>query len=94
VAKEILCREAYGAAHAAPPSGQGFAAAWRDSAVKPLAFGGLDQAKPGDATNDLHDLEYAILGALSHSLLTIDKRLQGTIGSPFAINWCKLIATA
>ena len=33
-----------------------------------LAFGGLDAAKPEAVTNDLHDLEYGILGALSHSL--------------------------
>jgi len=41
-----------------------------------LAFGGLEGAKPEDVTNDLHDLEYGILGALSHSLLTADKRLK------------------
>ncbi len=41
-----------------------------------LAFGGLDAAKPEAVTNDLHDLEYGILGALSHSLLTTDKRLK------------------
>ncbi len=41
-----------------------------------LAFGGLDEAKPEAVTNDLHDLEYGILGALSHSLLTADKRLR------------------
>jgi hypothetical protein len=41
-----------------------------------LALGGLDAAKPEAVTNDLHDLEYGILGALSHSLLTVDKRLK------------------
>lgn len=41
-----------------------------------LAFGGLDAAKPEAATNDLLDLEYAVLGTLSHSLLTNDKRLN------------------
>jgi hypothetical protein len=41
-----------------------------------LAFGGLDQAKPEAVTNDLHDLDYGVLGALSHSLLTVDKRLR------------------
>jgi hypothetical protein len=41
-----------------------------------LAFGGLDDAKPESATNDLLDLEYGILGAVSHSLLTTDKRLK------------------
>jgi hypothetical protein len=41
-----------------------------------LAFGGLEEAKPEAFANDLHDLEYGILGALSHSLLTADKRLK------------------
>jgi len=41
-----------------------------------LAFGGLEEAKPEGVTNELHDLEYGILGALSHSLLTADKRLK------------------
>lgn len=41
-----------------------------------LAFSGLDDANPEALTNDLHDLEYGILGALSHSLLTADKRLK------------------
>jgi hypothetical protein len=40
-----------------------------------LGAGGLDVADPKKATNDLHDLEYAILGALSHDLVTVDKRL-------------------
>jgi hypothetical protein len=43
-----------------------------------LGAGGLDLVDPKKATNDLHDLEYAILGALSHALVTTDKRL-GTI---------------
>ena len=41
-----------------------------------LAFGGLEETKPEGVTNDLHDLEYAIVGALSQSLLTADKRLK------------------
>ncbi len=41
-----------------------------------LAVGGLDTAKPEAVTNDLHDLEYGIVGALSRSLLTVDKRLK------------------
>lgn len=41
-----------------------------------LAFGGLETAKPEKVTNDLHDLEYAVLGSLSVDLLTADKRLQ------------------
>jgi len=41
-----------------------------------LAFGGLDQAVPAKATNDLHDVEYAILGSLSVGLLSNDKRLS------------------
>ena len=41
-----------------------------------LAFGGLDTAKSEALTNDLHDLEYAVLGALSNSLLSNDKRLN------------------
>lgn len=41
-----------------------------------LAFGGLEGAKPKSVENDLHDLEYAIIGSLSHSLLTADKRLN------------------
>src|SRR5260370_25639351 len=41
-----------------------------------LAIGGLDKAKSEGVSNDPHDLEYGILGALSHSLLTADKRLK------------------
>ncbi len=41
-----------------------------------LAFGGLEAAKPEAITNDLHDLEYAVLGALSNSMLSNDKRLK------------------
>ncbi len=40
-----------------------------------LGAGGLDVVEPKKATNDLHDLEYALLGALSHALVTADKRL-------------------
>lgn len=41
-----------------------------------LAFNGLDSAKSKALTNDLHDLEYAVLGSLSNSLLSKDKRLN------------------
>ena len=41
-----------------------------------LAFGGLENAKPEMITNDLHDIEYAVLGSLSVELLSSDKRLQ------------------
>jgi len=41
-----------------------------------LTFGGLDATKSKAITNDLHDLEYAVLGALSDSLLSNDKRLN------------------
>lgn len=41
-----------------------------------LAFGGLETARPEKITNDLHDIEYAVLGSLSADLLSSDKRLQ------------------
>ncbi len=41
-----------------------------------IAFGGLESAKPEDITNDIVDLEYGTLGALSDSLLTSDGRLK------------------
>jgi hypothetical protein len=40
-----------------------------------LAVGGLEDASPGKFTNDLHDVEYVILGSLSRDLVTSDKRL-------------------
>ena len=39
-----------------------------------LALGGFDATGPKVITNDLHDLECAILGAMSDSLATHDKR--------------------
>lgn len=41
-----------------------------------LAAGGLETAKPEQVTNDLHDVEYAVLGSLSAGLLSADRRLQ------------------
>ena len=41
-----------------------------------LAFGGLETVNPEKVTNDLHDIEYAVLGSLSVGLLSADKRLQ------------------
>jgi nitroreductase len=40
-----------------------------------LATGGLDSANARKLTNDLHDLEYAVLGCLSIGLQTEDRRL-------------------
>jgi hypothetical protein len=50
-----------------------------------LAFGGLDKVSPKKVTNDLLDIEYAILGSLSVDLLSNDKRLS-TI--------CRAVSTA
>jgi len=41
-----------------------------------LALGGLDHASSDKITNDLHDVEYAVLGSLSVDLLSKDKRLS------------------
>jgi len=41
-----------------------------------LASGGLDDAPPGQATNDWLDIEYATVGSLSLDLLSGDKRLN------------------
>jgi len=41
-----------------------------------IAFGGLESAKPEIITNDIVDLEYGVIGALSDSLLTSDRRLK------------------
>jgi hypothetical protein len=45
-------------------------------AVYWLAFGGLNDASPDKLTNDLHDMEYVILGSLSVNLLSKDKRMK------------------
>jgi hypothetical protein len=41
-----------------------------------LAFGGLESTVQTKIANDIQDLEYAVLGALSDSLLTKDRRLR------------------
>lgn len=41
-----------------------------------LALGGLESAKPEKVTNDLHDVEYSVLGSMSADLLTLDSRLK------------------
>ena len=45
-----------------------------------LAHGGLDDAAPEKITNDISDVEYAVLGALSVDLLSRDKRLNDIYG--------------
>ena len=44
-----------------------------------IAFGGLDAVPPKAATNDIHDLEYAVLGALSATMSSNDKRLNAIL---------------
>jgi hypothetical protein len=41
-----------------------------------IAFGGLASAKATAFTNDLHDIDYAVLGSLSVDLLSDDCRLN------------------
>jgi len=59
-----------------------------------LALGGLESAKPEKVTNDLHDIEYSVLGSISADLLTSDNRLNAIKGAAQAAqhsrtNWVK-----
>ena len=54
----------------------GFVSGMAALALYWLAFGGFDSARAEIISNDLHDLEYAVLGARCHSLATDDKRLK------------------
>ena len=58
-----------------------FLSAFGALAVHWLAFGGLDVASPNKLTNDLLDMEYAILGSLSVALLSKDKRVSDICGA-------------
>lgn len=51
-----------------------FAATLVALAIRWLSFGGIGAAKPEVITNDLHDLEYIVLGSLCAGLLSVDKR--------------------
>jgi hypothetical protein len=52
----------------------GFLSALAGLAVHWLAFGGLPAAAAKESSGDLNDIEYVVLGALSHSLATSDRR--------------------
>jgi hypothetical protein len=52
----------------------GFLSALAGIALHWLAFGGLESTKAETPSGDLNDTEYIVLGALSHSLATADKR--------------------
>jgi hypothetical protein len=52
----------------------GFLTALQALAIDWLAHGGVESAKPKELSGDLHDVEYIILGALSQSLATSDRR--------------------
>ena len=41
-----------------------------------IAMSGLDTANAKEVTNDWHDLEYGVMGALSADLITSDGRLR------------------
>jgi len=59
----------------APSVSAAFISAFGAVALYWLAVGGLDGALPDKLTNDLLDIEYAVLGSLSIDLLSKDKRL-------------------
>ena len=61
---------------ARPSAIGGFISGMTALALYWLAFGGFETIKAADITNDLHDLEYAILGSLCESLVTADKRMK------------------
>ena len=58
-----------------PSATAGFITAVLACSLQWLAAGGLEGASPKKISNDFHDLEYAVLGGLSHSLQTNDKKL-------------------
>jgi hypothetical protein len=58
----------------APSVSAGFLSAMAGLAVYWLAFGGLATAAAKESSGDLNDVEYIVLGALSRSLATSDKR--------------------
>ena len=57
-----------------PSVNAGFMSALAGIAVYWLAFGGLATAAAKESSGDLHDVEYIILGALSRSLESVDRR--------------------
>jgi len=57
-----------------PSVSAGFISAIAGLALNWLAFGGLEATKARTFSGDLNDIEYVVLGALSHSLATADKR--------------------
>lgn len=56
-----------------------------------LALGGIESAKPEKVTNDLHDVEYSVLGSISADLLTTDERRKAIKGAAQSsrTNWVK-----
>lgn len=57
-----------------PSVSAGFISAMAGVAIYWLAFGGLSSATAKMASGDLNDVEYVVVGALSRSLSTTDKR--------------------
>lgn len=57
-----------------PTVAAGFISATVGLALYWLAFGGLSTASPKELSADLSDIEYIVLGALSRSLATFDRR--------------------
>jgi hypothetical protein len=57
-----------------PSVSAGFISAIAGLALDWLAFGGLESTRSPTLSGDLNDIEYVVLGALSHSLATADKR--------------------
>ena len=49
-----------------------------------LGFGGIESAGASKVTNDLHDIEYAMLGSLSVELLTDDGKLRSICAAVYA----------
>ena len=64
-----------------PSVSAGFLSALGGLAVYWLAFGGLESAAAKVSSRDLHDVEYVVLGAMSHSLATADKRTSFLCGA-------------
>jgi hypothetical protein len=57
-----------------PNAGASFASALAGLAIDWLAMGGIDSAGPSELSSDLYDVEYIVLGSLSRSLATADRR--------------------
>jgi hypothetical protein len=68
-----------------PNVAAGFASAVAALAIDWLAMGGIDAAQPPNLSSDLHDIEYIVLGAVSRSLMTTDRR---------AARICRAVAAA